>query len=76
VWVNNLQYVILDKQCIQNDASQVFIAFLETVQKIKNKNKNSEKNCFVKGLRFKIRHIQLATCCHMLDSGTPTLKKN
>jgi hypothetical protein len=54
--------------------SQVFIAFLETMQKIKIKI--SKKCFFVKGLGFKIRHIQLATCYHMLGNGTPTLKKN
>jgi hypothetical protein len=33
VCVNNLQYVILDKQWMQNDVSQVFIPFIETMQR-------------------------------------------
>jgi hypothetical protein len=40
VCVNNLQYIILDKQFIQNYKLQFFIAFLETMQRKKNVREN------------------------------------
>jgi hypothetical protein len=44
VSVNNLQYIILDKQFKQNYVLQVFIAFLETMQR-KQKHFSKKTNC-------------------------------